>query len=180
MAQVMCVESIEIILRSDRKPKQKQEILVAAICDGRISDKDFFDFFASASDVDKGSCADVLKHVSERKPHILAPHLDKLIGYVNYNAPRVKWGVPEAIGNLAGIYPEEAARAIPLLLNNAVESKANTTVVRWCAAYALSEIAKSNPSIRSELVPRIKALARSEKNNGVRNLYLKALKAIEK
>jgi hypothetical protein len=49
-----------------------------------------------------------------------------------------------------------------------------------CAAFALSEIIKNNPSVREELVPKIEGIVKSEKNNGVKNVYLKALKTISK
>jgi hypothetical protein len=42
----------------------------------------------------------------------------EFIEYIDYKAPRVKWGVPESIGNLAQKYPEEVGKAIPKLLIN--------------------------------------------------------------
>ena len=65
-----------------------------------------------------------------------------------------------------------------ILITN--ENKINTTVIRWGAAYSLSEIAKHSIKAQKELVPRIKEIVRKEKNNGVKNVYLKALKIIEK
>ena len=171
---------IEEILQSDLKPKEKQIKLVETLCNGKIKSKDFIVFFQSASDVDKGTCADVMKHVSEQKPEILAPYIDILVEYINYKAPRVKWGIPEAIGNLAIKYPDKVAQAIPYLFQNTIENKINTTVIRWCAAYGLSEIAKHNIKAQKELIPRIKEIVKKEKNNGVKNVYLKALKVIEK
>jgi hypothetical protein len=171
---------IEEILQSDLKPKEKQTKLVEALCGGKTKGKDFIDFFQSASVVDKGTCADVMNHVSEQKPEILAPYIDILVEYINHKAPRVKWGVPEAIGNLAKKYPDKVVQAIPYLLQNTVNNKINTTVIRWCAAYGLSEIAKHNTRIQKELIPRIKEIVKKEKNNGVKNVYLKALKIIEK
>ena len=91
--------------------------------------------------------------------------------------PRVKWGVPESIGNLAQKFPTEVEKAVPKLLVNA---KDESTVVRWCAAFALSEIAKNHPKVRKELVPKIEGIIKNEKNNGVKNVYLKALKTIKK
>jgi hypothetical protein len=35
-------------------------------------------------------------------------------------------------------------------LQNTVENKENTTVIRWCAAYGLSEIAKHNTKAQKE------------------------------
>lgn len=92
---------IEEILHSNLKPKEKQTQLVEGICTGKIKGKEFIEFFKYASDNDKGTCADAMKHVSEQKPEILAPYIDLLVGYITYKAPRVKWGVPEALGNLS-------------------------------------------------------------------------------
>jgi len=167
------MNKIEEILRSKNKPKEKQVLLVKAVCNSEITGKEFIDFFTSASDVDKGTCADVMKHVSEQKPGLLAPFIDVLIGHINYKTLRVKWGVPEAIGNLARNYPEEVVEAIPKLFRN---TKDDSTVVRWCAAYALTEIAKYNSRKQKELQLFFSKMVKQEKNKGVKNVYLKALK----
>lgn len=148
-----------------------------AVCSGAIDARTFIAFFKNASDVDKGTCADVMKHVSAQKPAILAKHIDLLVSHVNHRAPRVIWGVQEALGNLAAKYPGKAAKAVPNLLRNTVENRVNTTVIRWCAAYALAEITKHSSAARKDLVPKLRAIAGKEKNNGVRNVYLRALKS---
>lgn len=170
----------EEILQSKIKPKEKQIRLVNEMFDGKICAKDFIDFFISASDTDKGTCADVMKNVSAQKPEILAPFIDILIGYINYKTPRVKWGVPEAIGNMSKDYPTKAAKAIPYLLKNITDDKINTTVIKWCAAYALGEIAQNNTKTRKQLLPIFERIIKSEKNNGVKNVYVKALKLLKK
>jgi hypothetical protein len=169
------MNAIETILMSTMKPKEKQTALVEAVCGGAIKAREFMDFFTSASYVDKGTCADAMKHIAERNPEILEPYIDSLVQYINHKAPRVKWGVSEAIGTCAAKYPDKTAAAIPYLLRNTVENEINTTVVRWCAAYGLSEIALHCITARKELAPEIKKLAEKEKNNGVRNMYLKVL-----
>jgi hypothetical protein len=174
------MSEIEEILQSKIKPKEKQIRLVEAVIQKRISARKFIKFFESASNVNKGTCADAMKHISAEKPEILAPYVDILVEYINYNLPRVKWGVPEAIGNIAKKYPDKAAKAIPYLLKNTTDDKINTTVIKWCAAYALSEIAKHNIKTRKQLLPRFKNIIESEQNNGVKNVYIKAMKAIEK
>ena len=135
-------------------------------------------FFETARDADKGACADAMKLISAARPELLAPYMDFLIGHVNYRLPRVKWGVPEAIGNLAKDYPASAARAIPNLLKNTSDDPLNTTVIRWCAAFALGEIAKYDPDARANLIPVFESKIRSEQNRGVRNVYIKSLKAM--
>jgi hypothetical protein len=171
---------IEKILRSPAKPKEKQTKLVKALVSEKIPAKDFIAFFESASDVEKGSCADVMKHVGDQRPDLLASFIGVLIKYINYKAPRVKWGIPEAIGNMAKAYPQEAAKAIPFLLKNTTDDAINTTVIKWCAAFALTEIAKHNPKTRKNLLPIFEERIRLEKNNGVKNVYVKAVKTIEK
>jgi hypothetical protein len=174
------MNKIEEILQSKIKPKEKQTLLVDAVVSRKILTKDFIAFFESASDVDKDACADVMKHVSAQSPEIFVSYIDVLVSYVNYKAPRVKWGVPEAIGNMAQKYPKKTEKAIPYLLKNIADSPINTTVIRWCAAFALAEVAKYNQKTRKQLLPIFEKNIKEEKNNGVRNVYVKAMKAIEK
>jgi len=61
-----------------------------------------------------------------------------------------------------------------------LNTKDKGTVVRWSAALALGEIAKYNLNIRASLILKIGVILKREKNNGVKNVYLKALKAINK
>jgi len=171
---------IDEILQSKIKPKEKQTKLVEAVVSGKVSVKEFMAFFESAKDTDKGTCADVMKHVSAQKSALLSPYIDTLIEYVIFELPRVKWGVPEAIGNMAKDYPDKVAKAIPNLLKNTTDDKINTTVIKWCAAFALAEIAKHNPKTRKQLVPIFEKIIKKEQNNGIKNVYVKALKVIEK
>jgi len=167
---------IEDILQLNIKPKEKQQKLVEAVLNGKIKGKDLIEFFKSTSDVNKGTCSDVMKHVSEQKPEILAPFINDLLEYINYKASRVKWGVPESIGNMAKKYPDKVEKAIPKLLQN---TKDKSTVVRWCAAYALSEIAKYNSKKQKELISIFLDIVKKEKNNGVKNVYMKTLKILQ-
>jgi len=173
------MSQIEEIIQSKIKPKERQTRLVEAVINGTISSMEFMDYFVTASDVDKGTCADVMKNVSAQNPAILAPYIDILLEYINYPLPRVKWGVPEAIGNMAKRYPDETAKAVPYLLQNTTDEIKNTTVIKWCAAFALAEIAKSNTKTRKELLPIFDEITKKETNNGVKNVYLKAMKSIK-
>jgi len=153
---------------------------VETVVSGKVSAKEFMAFFESAKDVDKGTCADVMKHVSVERPALFAPYIDMLIEYINFELPRVKWGVSETLGNMAKDYPDKVAKTIPNLLKNTTDDRINTTVIKWCAAFALAEIAKHNSKIRKQLVPIFEKIIKKEQNNGVKNVYVKALKVIEK
>lgn len=169
------------VLDEIRSWKGKPKELVAFLAESIEKDAKVFsqliEVLKSGSDVEKGTAADVMKHVSKDKPEIVVPYIDDLVDYINYKAPRVKWGVPETIGNLAQKFPTEVEKAVPNLLANTSDK---STVVRWCAAFALTEIAKNNPKVGRELRSRMEEITRNEKNNGVKNVYLKALKIMNK
>lgn len=160
------------ILQSARKPKEKTAALAQALAQKKIPAQEFIAFFKTALDKDQGACADAMKHVSAEKPEILAPFIQDLVPFITSKTARVKWGVPEAIGNLAEQYPKQVEKAITNLL---VNTKDPSTVVRWCAAFALIAIAQHNPKARKELGAKMKGIMGKEKNNGVKKVYEKEL-----
>jgi HEAT repeat protein len=173
---VINVTTIEQILKSKNKPKEKVDLLAKEVKENRISIDQLIDYFEIGSVAEKGSCIEAMEHVSRDKPEIVLLHIDFIIAHINDEAPKVKWETAEAIANISQKYPNEVINAIPKLFLNAKDSG---TVVRWSAAFALTEIAKNNPKTRKELVPKFKEIAEKEKNNGVKNVYVKALKIVE-
>jgi hypothetical protein len=172
------MKTIIEILGSDRKPKEKVSVSSELILKNNSLFEELMEILETGTDVEKGFCADIMKHVTMEEPGIAVPYIDDILGYINYKAPRVKWGVPESIGNIAKSNPEKVEKAVPYLLKNTIENKDNSTVIRWCSAYALSEIAKASKN--KELIKKIESIAKGETNNGVRNVYLKALKHLKK
>ncbi len=167
----------QLIFQSDLKPKEKVSKMVSEIeKDGKLF-ADLIKLFQEGSDVIKGTCAEVMKFVSQSNPELFLPYIDMLIGYIDYKANKVKWGIPESIGYIAEKYPEKASRAVPKLLEN---TNHKSTVVRWCAAFGLAGIAKNNKRLQEELVEKFEKLIEKEQNNGVKSVYLKVLKVIEK
>jgi hypothetical protein len=172
------METIREILDSNKKPKELVSISTEMILKNPVLFDELMTIFKTGSDVEKGTCADIMKHVTAENPEIAEPFVEEMICYINCKTPRVKWGVPESIGNIAKKSPEKVEKAIPLLLKNTSENKDNSTVIRWCAAYALSEIAKASRD--QNLITKITKIAEKETNNGVKNVYRKAIKQIEK
>jgi hypothetical protein len=168
---------IKDLLNSPMKPKERVGKIVEYINKDMNLFDELMDIFRIGSDVEKGTCAEVMKFVSKDNPEIVVPYIDELINNINHKVSRVKWGVPESIGNIAQKYPKDAQKAVPNLLKN---TKDKSTVVRWCAGYALSEILKYYSEIQDELIQKINVIIKQEKNNGVKNVYLKALKHIGK
>jgi hypothetical protein len=165
------------IMSLKMKHKEQVEIITALVESDQSTLAELFDILKNGTDVQKGTAAEVMKFVSKEKPDMMVPYIDTLIEYIDYKAPRVRWGCPETIGNLAPKYPHEVEGAIPKLLGNLNDK---STVVRWCAAFALTEIAKYNLEKQDELVIIFRDLITVEQNNGVRNVYTKALNDIEK
>ena len=168
---------IKDLLNSQMKPKERVSTIVESIKTDTSLFNEVMEIFRNGSDVEKGTCAEVMKFVSKDNPEVVITYLDELINNINHKASRVKWGIPESIGNLAQKYPKEVQNAIPNLLKN---TKDKSTVVRWCSGYAISEILKYNYQIQDELIQKINVIIKQEKNNGVRNLYLKAITQIGK
>jgi len=171
------MSTIERILKSRNKPKEKVDTLAKEVKENRISIKQLIAYFEIGSVSEKGSCIEAIERIAREKPEIILPHIDFIIDHINDQAPKVKWETARVIGNFSQKYPNEVAKAIPKLLLNAKDAG---TVVRWSAAFALTEIAKNHLKLRKELVPRFKEIAEKEKNKGVKNLYVKALKILER
>jgi ribosomal protein S17E len=169
------MSEIQEILQSDKKHKEKVVLLTEKVRSDKKLVDELFELLKTGTDVEKGTVAEVMKFVSKDKPEVIAPYIDVLIEYIDYKTPRVKWGCPESLGNLAKKYPDKVAKAIPKLFGNL---KDKSTVVRWCAAFALTEIAKYNSKKQKELIAKFQNLIKTEQNNGVKNVYLKTLKAL--
>jgi hypothetical protein len=170
------MSALESIIRSDKKPKEKVTLLAEKVKENKGLITELVKCFTSGSATVKGHCMEALQHVSLERPDIVLPHIDFIIDQLQIAMPRVKWEAARTIHNLAQKYPDSAATAVPKLLANVNDSG---TVTRWSAAQALTEILYHNPGLRDELIPKFNAILKKEKNNGVRNIYLKALKSME-
>lgn len=167
---------LDEIRNSNKKPKELLTYLSEKVKKDKNLLNDFSECLKNGSPVEKGICMEVLEFVSQEKPELVIPYIDEVIIYLNYAAPRVKWESARVIGNLAVKYPEKAAYAIDKLMIN---TKDKGTVVRWATAFALGEIVKHNKNVQKELVKKIEDIVKKEQNNGVKNVYLKALKMIK-
>ncbi len=171
------MSKIKEILQSKIKPKEKISLLAKEIKKDKKFIGEIVGYFESASAGEQGHLIESLEYASQDKPEIIAPYADFVLAHLGDEAPRVKWEAARIIANLSGKFSNKTQKAIPGLLKN-TEDKG--TVVRWSAAFALCEIAKNNLKAAKALLPKMKKLAKKETNNGVKNVYIKALKAIEK
>ena len=82
---------IKDLLNSQRKPKERVSSIVESIKKDVTSFEQLMDIFRTGSDVEKGSCAEVMKFVSKDNPEIFLAYIDELIDNINHKASRVKW-----------------------------------------------------------------------------------------
>ncbi len=167
--------TIEEIIGSKRKPKEKVTLLAEKLKSDKKLVAELIKHFETASAPEKGSYMEAMEYVTKDDPSFAARCLDFVIEHINDEAPRVKWEAARIIGNVAKQFPDKVSEAIPKLLEN---TKDEGTVVRWSAAFALTEIAKSSPKTQKELIPIFSEIVKKEANNGVKNIYVKTLKAL--
>lgn len=169
--------TIEEIIKSNLKPKEKTTSLANKLKSDKNSIKQAIDYYQKATVTEKGIIIEAIEYVTIKNPKSASSCLDFVIEKINDKAPKVKWEADRIIANVAKEFPDKVEAVIPKLFEN---TKDEGTVVRWSAAFALGEIAKSNPKTQKQLTPFFTEVVKKEKNKGVKNVYLKALKALGK
>jgi HEAT repeat protein len=168
---------LDEIRQSGKKSKELTTFTAELIKEKKPSSKEFVAALTLGSNSERGTCVEALEYLTQDTPEIAKPYLSQVIGSLTDKAPRVKWEAARVIGNIAAKYPQEALKAIDNLL---VNTNDKGTVVRWSTAFALGEILKHNATIRPKLQKRVEEIVERETNNGVKNVYLKALKSLGK
>ena len=164
-------------LKFEMPPKEKVLLLVKQMKGRSDLLIEMADYCQSAKDADKGICLAAVNHITKDDPTFVKNHLDFIISQIDNKSAQVKLEVSEIIANASKAFPDQVVKAIPRLMEI---SKDEGTIVRWGAAYGLTEIAKNNPKTRKELIRFFKTEAKKEKQSSVRNLYLEALTALVK
>ncbi|RJQ24755.1 hypothetical protein C4577_07015 [Candidatus Parcubacteria bacterium] len=162
---------------SRKKPKELLSYLTEQIKKDHKLLTQFPDILKNGSSVEKGICIEVLEYISKDQPKLVEPYVNFIIGSLNDDSPKIKWESARVIGNVSSKCPNSVLKAVDKLLANTNDK---STVVRWSTAFALGEIAKHNFNIQSTLITEIEKIIKKEQNNGVKNVYLKALKLINK
>ncbi len=166
-----------VLLDKTTKPKEKMTLLATMLHSEKTLTSDFFNFFQSATDSERGTCMSALTIIAKEHPKFLVNHIDFIIEQISAKAPRIKWEASECIAELAPHYPDKVVLAIPRLIKNMGDEG---TVARWSTARALTEIAKANPATHLQLLPLFEKTIVKEENNGVRKVYEKAMKSFKK
>jgi len=165
-------------LKFEMPPKEKVLLLVKQIKGRSDFLTEMADYCRSAADADKAVCLAAVNHIVKDDPKFVQNHLDFIISQLDGKSAQVKLEAGEIIASAAKASPDQVAKAIPRLMEI---TKDEASIVRWGAAYALTEIAKSSdPKTIKQLLRFFKTEAKKEKLSSVRNLYLEALTALGK
>jgi len=164
----------EILSDKTLKPKAKVEALSQNIIAKKISINDLMQFAETAKDNEKGACIEALEFTSRTDIKMINKKcFDFAVNYLGDKAPRVKWECAKIIGNTAHLFRNDLDKAINNLLINAGYEG---TVVRWSAAFALTEILKLKTEYNKKLLPKIAKVYEKETKPNIRKMYLDALK----
>lgn len=167
----------EILKDKTKKAKEKIKVLGDAVLNGSITLDALLSFAEQAKDPEKASCMEAIEYATKLNPQIADENLLLFMSkMLTENAPRVKWESGKVIGNITALFPTKLDQVITNLLAN---TEHDGTVVRWAAAYALSELLKSKTVHNQQLLPAIEAICEREEDNGVKKKYLEAIKKIK-
>lgn len=159
------------------KPKERTEQLSKLILERIITIEDLTLFARSAKDPVKATCIESLEFATKADPGIITSDaLSFVINCLREKAPRVKWESAKVIGNSIHLFPGKIDTAVKKLLDNTEDPG---TVVRWSAAFALSQILKLKTGINDQLIPAIESIIEREEKNSIKKIYLAALKKIK-
>lgn len=168
----------EVISDKTFKGKEKTKKLSKMLLDKEFTTADLMEFAKSVKGSPRATCVEVLEYATKENPKIANEKcLQFAIEMLTDEAPRVKWEAAKVIGNIAPLFPTKLDKAVDHLLTN---SEYPGTVVRWSAAFALSEIVKLNTKINKELLPAVDSILKREEEASIKKFYQKALKEIEK
>jgi HEAT repeat protein len=170
---------IEKLLSSKEiKTKAKTETLGKSLLDKSITVKELIEFAQEQKDSPKATCIEALEYATSQDPSVAN---EKMLQFVTAGltekSPRVKWESAKVIGNIARCFPSKLDQPIKQLL---VNTEDDGTVVRWSAAFALSEILMLGTAINKTLLPAIEAICKREEDNAIKKKYLAAIRKVQK
>jgi hypothetical protein len=167
-----------LLASKEIKGKEKTEILSKWLLAESISEEELIDFAQVQKDSSKATCIEAFEFATKKDPSIVT---EKTLRFatkgLTEKAPRIKWESAKVVGNIAHRFPSKLDSALTRLLVNAEN---DGTVVRWSAAYALSEILKLDTKMNKTLLPAIEAICKREEQNSIKKIYLAAIKKVQK
>ena len=167
----------EIFKDKSLKPKERTAQLSKLVSEHVISLDELIQFAAKAKDPVKATCIESLEFASKADPGIITDAaLAFVLDSLGSKAPRVKWECARVIGNCIHLFPANIDIAAGKLL---VNTEDEGTVVRWSAAFALSQVLLLKSGINEQLIPAVETIMDREEKNSIKKIYAAALKKLK-
>lgn len=168
----------EILNDKSLKSKQKTEAISEWLLQHPDELNSLLNFARDAKDSNKATCIEAIEFATQKEVSIANMEcLDFVTTTLSAKAPRVKWESAKVIGNIARCFPDHLDEAIKGLLNN---TEYDGTVVRWSAAFALSQILILKTKRNKDLLPAIESICQQEEKNSIKKIYVDAMKKVKK
>jgi len=156
------------------KPSEKNDALVQLLIHQKISESELLSFASNQKETIKASCMEAFEFATRLDSNFGTLQVFEFaVEGLQAKAPRLKWESAKVIGNMAVRKYNETEKAIVYLLENTEHSG---TVVRWSAAFALTEIYKKNEKYRNILANAFEGIMNLEEKNSILKFYKNALK----
>lgn len=160
------------------KPKEKTETISKWILDKSLPVDELIAFAEKQKDPAKATCIEAIEYATKQNATIADETvLIFVTNTLTAKAPRIKWESAKVIGNIAHLFPTKLEKSINSLLIN---TQHEGTVVRWSAAFALSEILKLKTKYNKDLFSAIETICDKEEKNSIKKIYLDAIKKTKK
>lgn len=171
--------TIDILLKDkSRKIKERTETISGWLLDGSMPVDELVAFAEKSKDSEKATCIEALEYATKQDSNVADENvLNFVTKTLTDKAPRVKWESARVIANIAHLFPTKLNKSIANLLIN---TEHEGTVVRWAAAFALSEIVKLKTKSNKDLIPKIETILKHTTDNAIKKIYEKALKQVAK
>ncbi len=155
------------------KSKEKTEAISHSLLNGELLIDDLLNFAKLAKETIKATCIESIEFATKANPNMANENcMIFVLQALSEKAPRIKWESAKVIGNISFLYPQYLTPAIENLLLN---TNHDGTVVRWSAAYAISEIYKLKSAHNKKLLPIINKMIEIEPKESIKKIYKKAL-----
>ena len=164
---------VELLKDKSLKGTERRQVVVNMIVAGELTVDEMAAMSASIGEKQVATVLEAVEEVSNKRLRSLdAVWLQWAKPYISSENNSCRREASRIVGNMAAQYPDLLDEAIERLMKN---TKDEGTVIRWAAAYTLSRIVVLDRYANSDLYDRLVAICDREKDNGVKNQYIKAL-----
>lgn len=168
----------ELLKDKEVKSKEKTEKLSKWLIEKSLPIDELLAFAEKQKESVKATCIEAMEYATQQHPEIADESaLVFVTQMLTAKAPRVKWESAKVIGNIAHLFSDKLEAPIANLL---VNTEHEGTVVRWSAAFALSQILKLETSNNKGLISAIVAICEKGEKKSIQKIYLDALKKLKK